>query len=181
VQLVDFTAQAQAGGVNLAWHTASEVNSDRFDIERSLDGNTFAKLGALVARGTTTQAQAYAFRDAQLPSGAATLYYRLRQVDLDGSAHYSPVRTVAVAGSAVAFGAAAYPNPWAGELHVQLVGLSAEPLSFALYDALGKLVLAHTTASAQQVELPQVGGLPAGVYYLRISQGAARQVVKLTH
>lgn len=181
VALVDFTAQAQGGGVNLAWHTASEVGSDRFDIERSLDGSTFTTLGAVAAHGTTTQPQAYSYRDARLPSGAPVLYYRLRQVDLDGSVHFSPVRSVAVAVGAVAFGAEAYPNPWAGELHVQLVGTSAEPLSLLLYDALGKLVLAHTTASAPQVELPGVGGLPAGVYYLRISQGTQRQVVKLTH
>jgi hypothetical protein len=181
VQLLDFTAQTQGAGVALAWHTASEVGSDRFDIERSLDGSTFAKLGAVAAHGTTTQAQAYAYLDARLPSGAPVLYYRLRQVDLDGSAHYSPVRSVAVPNDGGAFGATVYPNPWADELHVQLVGLSTEPLSFSLYDALGKLVRSHTTASAQQVALPAVGSLPAGVYYLRISQGSARQVVKLTH
>jgi hypothetical protein len=180
VALVDFTAQAQGGGVSLAWHTASEVGSDRFDVERSTDGTTFGKLGAVAAHGTTTQAHAYAFRDAQLPSGATMLYYRLRQVDLDGSVHFSPVRSVAIAMSAVAFGAEVYPNPWVGELHVQLAGIGAEPISFLLYDALGKLVRSHTTASAQQVVLPAATDLPTGVYYLRISQGAARQVVKLT-
>jgi hypothetical protein len=181
VVLVDFTAQAQGTGVNLAWRTASEAGSDRFDLERSLDGTTFTKFGTVAAHGTTTQAHAYAFRDAQLPAGAGTLYYRLRQVDLDGTFSFSPVRSVAVAAAAVAFGAEVYPNPWADELHVQLAGVGTEPLSFALYDAVGKLVLSHTTASAQQVVLPAVGSLPAGVYTLRISQGSQRQVVKLTH
>jgi hypothetical protein len=181
VQLVDFTAQVQGTGVNLAWRTASEAGSDRFDIERSLDGAAFTKLGMVAAQGTTSQAHAYAFRDVQLPNGAATLYYRLRQVDLDGTYTFSPVRVVQVAAAAVAFGAEVYPNPWADELHVQLVGLSTEPLHFALYDAVGKLVLSHATASAQQVALPAVGSLPAGVYTLRISQGQQQRVVKLTH
>jgi hypothetical protein len=181
VVLTDFTAQALGGGVQLAWHTASEVGSDRFDIERSFDGGTFATLGAVAARGTTTQAQAYSFFDKQVPSSAAVLYYRLRQVDLDGSAHYSPVRVVALAAGAATFEAAAYPNPWADALHVQLAGFSAEPVSLALYNAVGQLVRSHTTASAALLELPAVGGLPAGVYTLRVSQGSARQVLKLVH
>ena len=181
VQLTDFTAQALGAGVSLAWHTASEVNSDHFDIERSLDGSTFAKLGAVAAHGTTSQAQAYAFRDAQLPGGAAVLYYRLRQVDLDGSAHFSPVRSVAVAAAGVAFGAEVYPNPWADVLHVQLTGLGTGPVSFALYDAVGRLVLSHTAASTGQLALPGVAALPSGVYSLRISHAGQQQVVKLTH
>ena len=181
VQLVDFTAQAVSGGVALAWHTASEVNSDKFEIERSLDGATFIKLGTVAAHGTTTQAQAYTFRDAQLPTGVSVLYYRLRQVDFGGAATFSPVRSVALPVGAVAFGAEVYPNPWAGELHVRLSGFSAEPVSLVLYDALGQRVRSHTTASAEQLTLPSVADLPNGAYVLHISQGSARQVVKLAH
>jgi hypothetical protein len=181
VQLVDFTARALAGGVALAWHTASEVNSDKFEVERSLDGATFAKLGTVAAHGTTTQAQAYTYRDAQLPTGTTVLYYRLRQVDFGGAATFSPVRSVALPTTAVAFGAEVYPNPWAGELHVRLSGFSPEPVSFVLYDALGQRVRSHTTASAEQLTLPGVADLPGGAYVLHISQGSARQVVKLAH
>lgn len=181
VQLTDFTAQALGAAVNLAWHTASEVNSDHFDIERSLDGATFAKLGAVAAQGTTSQAHAYAFRDAQLPSGAAVLYYRLRQVDLDGTAHFSPVRSVALVAATATFGAEVYPNPWADALNVQLTGLGTGPVSFSLYDAVGRLVLSYTTASTGQLALPGVAALPSGVYSLRISHEGRQQVVKLAH
>jgi hypothetical protein len=181
VQLVGFTAKAQGAAVALAWYTASEVNSDRFDIERSTDGTTFSKLGAVAAQGTTSQAHAYGFRDMALPAGAAVLYYRLRQVDLDGSAHYSPVRAVALAAGAAAWGAEAYPNPWREQLHVQLAGLGAGPVGLVLYDALGKQVLSHTATSGQLVVLPDAGRLPAGVYYLRIKQEGQQQVIKLTH
>ncbi|HET9502618.1 MAG TPA: T9SS type A sorting domain-containing protein [Hymenobacter sp.] len=181
VQLTAFTAQLRQAGVDVAWHTASEVNSAHFEIERSLDGRTFARLGTVAAGGTTSQARAYAFRDAQLPAGASTLYYRLRQVDLDGSAHYSPVRAVALAAGGVAFGAEAYPNPWADELHVRLAGFGPEPVRLALYDATGRLVLSHTAAAAEQLALPGAATLPGGVYALRISQGSQQLVVKLAH
>jgi hypothetical protein len=90
VTLLDFTAQLQGGAVALAWHTASEVNSARFEVQRSLDGTSFKTLGRVTARGTSTTDTTYPYRDATLPAGASQLYYRLRQVDLNGTATYSP-------------------------------------------------------------------------------------------
>jgi hypothetical protein len=66
---------------------------------------------------------------------------------------------------------------------VQLVGRGTGPLTLTLYDALGQALFTQQAAAtgAQQLELSAAAGLPGGVYFLRISQGNQRQVVKLTH
>ncbi|HET9502620.1 MAG TPA: LamG-like jellyroll fold domain-containing protein [Hymenobacter sp.] len=174
VRLLDFAAQPQGAAVGLSWHTASEKNSTRFDIERSLDGVAFAKLGTVAAQGTTTQAHAYAFRDAQLPAGANALYYRLRQVDADGTFAFSPVRTVRVADGRASAGLLALaPNP----THAG-AALSGAPAGVAVQvlDALGRTVYATTTTAEGTATLALPAGLPGGVYIVR----AGTQVARLT-
>jgi hypothetical protein len=113
VELTSFTATPVANqtAMRLAWATASEKNSQAFEVERSLDGRTFTRIGTVAAASTSSSAHTYGLLDAQLPAGAALLYYRLRQVDLDGMFSYSPVHTVALTGAAA--GLALYPRPTA--------------------------------------------------------------------
>jgi len=175
VQLLDFTAQPQGSAVNLAWHTASEKNSARFDIERSLDGTTFSKLGAVAANGTTTVAHSYSFRDAQLPLGATTLYYRLRQIDLDGTYAFSPVRVVGVAGAGSTSTLALFPNPT--QAAATLTGAPAQ-VAVQVLDALGRVVYTTTTAADGTASLDLPASLPSGVYVVRAGTQAARLTVE---
>jgi endoglucanase Acf2 len=172
VTLLDFTAQTQGNAVALAWHTASEVNTARFEVERSLDGTAFTTLGSVAARGTSTVASAYASRDASLPAGASQLYYRLRQVDQDGTATYSPVRTVALA---AAGGLALFPNP--ARTSATLTG--AKPgTAVQLLDALGRTVATTTADAAGVATLRLPAGLPSGVYVVRAGLQALRLLVQ---
>jgi hypothetical protein len=173
VVLTQFTATAVGpAAVRLAWATALEVNSHSFEVERSLDGMTFAKLGTLAATGTSSTARAYAFTDAALPAGASRLYYRLRQVDQDGTAHYSPVRAVALTGAAA--GLSLYPNPAPGGA-ATLTG--AQPGTVvAVLDALGRPVATALADASGTAALP--GGLAPGVYVVRAGQQAHRLTVE---
>ena len=84
VELTAFTAVAQGPGtVRLAWATATERNSARFEVERSPDGRGFTRIGTVAAAGSSRRPRTYELLDAQLPVGAARLYYRLKQVDSD--------------------------------------------------------------------------------------------------
>ena len=173
VVLLDFTAQPQGAAVNLAWHTASELNSSKFEIERSQDGRTFGKIGTVAAQGTTSQAHSYAFRDAQLPGGATTLYYRLRQVDADGTFSFSPVRIVTVGGAAEPL--ALFPNPTHGA--ATLTGAPAQ-VAVQVLDAVGRVVYTTTTAADGTASLDLPAGLPSGVYVVRAGTQAARLTVE---
>ena len=175
VELTDFTAQVQGdGAVRVAWSTASEKNTDRFEVERGTDGRAFERIGTVAAAGSNSAAQAYVLLDRRLPAGADRLYYRLRQVDLDGTASYSPVRTVAKpANSTAGFSAlAVYPNPTSGR--VQVSGLLAgSPVQ--VRDALGRVVSTATApADGSELTLTLPAGLAAGVYVVQSGGHAVR-------
>ena len=91
VVLVSFTARAQGGGdVALAWRTASEKNSARFEVERSTNGTAFAPIGTVPAAGSSSAPRSYVWTDRTVPAQAALLYYRLRQVDTDSASPTLP-------------------------------------------------------------------------------------------
>jgi hypothetical protein len=168
VQLTSFGATRAASGVQVAWATASEKNSDYFVVERSLDGRTFTGFGRTGAHGITAQSHAYASFDAAAP--AALLYYRLRQVDLDGTMAFSPVVTVAASDGATAEFALA-PNP----AHESLGFITAAPTPYTVRNTLGQLMHSGTTATGTNTLL--VSELPAGVYFFEL-HGAAGRVVR---
>lgn len=153
VQLAAFTAQAAPGGrgTRLAWTTASEVNNAYFDVERSLDGVTYTKLGTVAGQGSKTTATSYTFADQDdnaRPVGPA--YYRLRQVDADGTAAYSPVRTVSWGELGAAGRASLYPNPAQAQATLDLSALPASAsYQVQVLDATGRLVQRLAVAGGQ--------------------------------
>ncbi|MGI4874198.1 MAG: beta strand repeat-containing protein [Janthinobacterium lividum] len=167
VSLTSFTAARNGSSVALTWTTASEQNSARFEVERSLDGLSFANVATVAAHGTSLVPLNYATLDRNAPTAA--LYYRLRLVDADGSSAYSAV--VVVAGNAGEV--ALTPNP----AHDQVRLVTDVPTAYVLRSALGQVVLSGTTqAGATTVELR---GLAAGVYFVELHTSAGRVVRKL--
>ena len=173
VALTTFTATAEgSAAVRLAWATASEKNSAWFEVERSLDGASFARIGTVAAAGTTATAHAYGLTDAALPAGASVLYYRLRQVDLDGTFSYSPVRVVALSTGWLAL----FPNPAHGGA-ATLTGVAAGQ-AVQVLDAVGRLVLSATADASGTAALALPAGLPGGVYVVRAGAQALRLTVE---
>ena len=175
VELTAFTATAAGPvAVRLAWATASEKNSQAFEVERSADGVGFARIGTVAAAGSSSAARSYELLDKQLPAGARLLYYRLKQVDADGTFRYSPVRTVAPKGAAA--GLALYPNPAPGGA-ATLTG--ARPgTAVWVYDALGREVTHATTDATGTAALALPAGTPTGVYVVRVGARAVRLTVE---
>ncbi len=108
VDLVAFSAVNAGQQVLVSWQTATELNSAWFAVERSADGLEFAEIARVAAAGTTSEPRDYTHYDDSPLSGVS--YYRLRQLDLDGTEDYS--RTVAVqrASQDIAAGYL-WPNP----------------------------------------------------------------------
>ncbi len=168
VRLVEFTATASGpAAARLAWTTASEINSQRFEVERSLDGGNYLKIGELAAVGSSGTRRTYAYQDEAAPTGQ--LYYRLRQVDQDGMATYSPVRSVTLGGAP---SLALHPNPTRGAatLHGVTPGQVVQVI-----DALGRPVAVATADAAGTAAL---GGLAPGLYLVRAGRAAVRLVVE---
>ena len=175
VELAAFTATAEGpAAVRLAWATASEKNSASFDVERSPNGVQFDRLGTVAAAGSSSAARSYALLDAKLPAGTALLYYRLKQVDLDGTFSYSPVRTVALKGAVA--GLSLYPNPAHGGAATLTGALPGTVVT--VFDALGRVVLVAPADATGTAALALPAGLPTGVYVVRAGTRALRLAVE---
>ncbi|MCC3159827.1 T9SS type A sorting domain-containing protein [Hymenobacter sp. 15J16-1T3B] len=182
VVLLSFTAEREGEAALLRWATAQERNSAYFAVESSPDGRTFREIGRIGARGTSTQRSEYQLRDANLSRYAAPLvYYRLRQVDQDGTATLSEVRTLAGPAGAELL-VQAYPNPTATASTLLIRAAQAGPATLRLTDALGRTVLQrelHLTAGNQRLELPEAAHWPPGVYALLLRQAGQLRTLRL--
>jgi uncharacterized delta-60 repeat protein len=176
VELVAFTAVAKGTNVQLNWRTASEKNSARFEVERSLDGQEFTKIGELAGQDSKASPTDYSYLDplSLLPAYPPTRYYRLRQVDLDGTASYSPVRAVTFPHSSIP-SFTFYPNP--AHAAVTVAGIAAGT-QVEVFDAVGRVVAQATADASGTAQLALPGGLPAGVYVVRSGASALRLAVE---
>lgn len=131
IELTSWSAEPMSHAIKLSWSTASERNSDRFIIERSLDTDVWEPIGEVISAGNSSIPVDYIWNDLFPDDG--TNYYRLRQIDLDGSQDLST--TVAVDWSDMDISPLFYPNPAAPGQLITAVG------TVLVFDALGKELL----------------------------------------
>ncbi len=132
VQLVDFSGVHESTGNKLQWFTEFEQNNSRFEVERSNDGNSFITVGTIAGNGNSNTRKAYNFSDR---SGLSTVnYYRLKQVDADGHAQYSPTIVLKSANKSIDI----YPNPATDVLKIKVGSNNISPSSIHLQDVSGK-------------------------------------------
>ncbi|MBD2713432.1 T9SS type A sorting domain-containing protein [Microvirga sp. STR05] len=184
VELIEFTAERQGDDGLLRWATASEKNNDRFEVEASADGSTFRRIGQVQGHGTTSQRHDYRLLDLNLARyQASPVYYRLRQVDQDGTETLSPVRTVQVPGATPKLLAETFPNPHhAGKLTLRVQALEAGFVTLKVHEATGRVLWQETRAVQagwNEQPLSRAAELPAGLYLLSVQQAGQQQVVKL--
>ena len=178
VELTAFVGKWTNGAADLSWTTATEKNSSYFVVERSTSGEAaFKAVGQVAAAGGSTSPRAYKHRDADAGHLDVTaLYYRLRQVDLDGTEAFSPVVVVKVnkAGAAPQF--EAYPNPVPGAQAVQVrfVNMPAGGGLVQTYSEMGQLV------SQQPIDGTTTGlALPTlapGLYHLVLCDAVGQRL-----
>ncbi len=192
VELSSFAAVAGPGAVvRLSWTTLSEVNNYGFEVQRSASATgTFVALpgGFVAGHGTTVVPQSYAFVDSSAPAG--TWYYRLRQIDLSGTSHYSDPVSVNVVSGAVASGPApaAYalfqnsPNPFNPSTTIRFDLASDGDVSLIVYTMLGqpvsRLVSGRRAAGSYSV-VWDASGVASGVYFYRLQAGNFARTKKL--
>jgi hypothetical protein len=123
----------------LTWTTASEINTNRFEIERSLDAQHWTTIGSVPAKGTTATISAYNFDDLNPATGYN--YYRLKTIDNDGTFEYSWIVPINVADNGGGNGITQiFPNPTQGTLNVWLTSTQDQTAVFHVYDVLGRAI-----------------------------------------
>jgi hypothetical protein len=167
VRLIKFDARTLNATPHLAWRTASEVNNAYFVVERSVDGTHFEPLAQLGGQGSSQQEVNYAYLDQGAQALAApVLYYRLRQVDLDGTASLSPVRVVKWQVAPLQE-LRCYPNPGHGRLSLDLTEWPATACRLELLDLTGRSHYAQTLVGGEVHHLT-LASLAAGTYVLKV-------------
>ena len=163
VELTQFTARANNDLVTLDWQTASEASSDFFEVQRSSDNRDFESIGELSAAGESVELLDYQFTDREPLKG--TSYYRLRQVDYDGSEYFSKVVSVVLETPVVV---SVFPNPTVGMLQVQFEEETGTDAQITLSDARGKILRNVVIGNTYNHEL-NLETYPSGMYFLRIT------------
>ncbi len=173
VALTAFAAERKGADAQLTWTTATERNSRGFEVQVATQADgAFRTLGFVPSQNPTSTAPLrYTFLDTERGK-ADTRYYRLRMLDLEGTADVSPVKTVLFDGTKAEV--TAVPNPFRTSLQVRVTAPAAGTATLTLTDALGRTVLTQTApvavgANTLTPHLP--AALARGAYLLTTTVG----------
>jgi hypothetical protein len=167
VELTEFGARRPGARpvVELKWTTAQEQRNAGFEVQRRDEGQSeFRRVGYVPGGGTRTAPRQYQFQDDNDFHGLS--YYRLRQLDEDGTASLSAVRPVPGLSAGAAFSLAAFPRPASHWLTLEAAGKLPAGLSLTLFAADGRVVRREAYGPSARRRL-DVQGLPNGWYWLR--------------
>jgi hypothetical protein len=178
VELMSFTVRCINNKTILEWVTATEQNCNRFELEKSLDGKAFKKFGTVGGNNNSITTIRYSFTDEN--PGGSVVYYRLKQVDHDGTFALSKIVTARFTSlNKPEF--TLYPNPASGNIRVMADVNQSESAVIVLRDALGRMVGKEMKAnliSGQNILTLETAGLNAGLYFVQISTGSHHQTLK---
>ena len=174
VELVSFSAQVDGEIVNLKWRTETEVNNYGFDIERAVNPRAnqqeWTAIGFIEGHGNSNSPKDYSFVDSDL-SGINIIYYRLKQIDNDGTYEYShEVEVSFISHDKYSLGQN-YPNPFNPSTKIHYKIAQSEFVNLSVYNVLGKevVVLVNEIQSPGTYSVVfSADNLPGGVYFYKL-------------
>ncbi|PIB35876.1 hypothetical protein BFP72_10955 [Reichenbachiella sp. 5M10] len=184
VDLISFEGVLVNQNVELIWKTASELNNDYFEIQRSSDGETFETIGNILGNGTTSNLSQYSYLDEQPYFGQS--YYRLVQVDFDGQTTTYSAILINNDSYHTGVDMLIYPNPTTVDnIKVRFTtGDENSPVYLAIYSLTGHLIYQQTyqdlPLGTSDIDLSELRHLQSGLYHLIIQQGDNKIVEKLS-
>ena len=180
VELVSFTSSIINNTVNLNWITATELNNSGFDIEKSSDNTSWNKIGFVNGNGTSTEIHNYSFVDQSPVSGKS--YYRLKQIDFDGSFEYSSIIEV-VFGTVAEFALEQnYPNPFNPTTKINFSIKEKGNVELKVFDLLGSEIATlvnEEKAPGNYEVFFDASELSSGIYLYSIKSGNFVQTRKM--
>lgn len=183
VELVRFTADLIDNQVELNWTTSSELNNEYFEVQRSTNGENYDTIGEIDGSGTTNEFVNYQFIDSHPYYGLS--YYRLVQVDYDGTRNVHAPVTVNNEGYKSGIEVSVFPNP-TNSNNVNLRFASGDEntiLQISIYDLSGNLIYLEETAPTlgiSDIHLNIRGEIQAGIYLVTVQQGNNKLIKRLS-
>jgi len=180
VELTSFTATSNGKEVILNWSTATEINNQLFEVQRSFEGNDFATIGFVNGKGTTTERQDYSYSDKNLTDGK--YFYRLKQIDYLGRYEYSDIVAVDYRAFKDYLLEQNYPNPFNP---TTTIGFGIKEKSFVkvviinnIGEEVAVVVNEEMESGFHSVEFNAVN-LPSGVYFYQLRAGEFTSMKKM--
>ena len=173
VELVQFNADCQNNGtVKLSWTTASEINNDYFDVQKSFDASDFFSIGTVAGNGNSNTINYYEFIDEE----SGTAYYRLKQVDFDGKFDYSDV--VVASCKTDNFEIKAYDN-FSG-FAVQVLANFSDKVTIEIVDTRGRLIASKSVNIIEGMNNFQLDeNISTGIYFIRLNGEKMNESLKV--
>lgn len=158
-----FTVNKTGSDVVIAWTTSNEINNNNFEVQRSVDGSNWSSIAVVMGAGNSTNVQQYKYTDKNVQ--AATVYYRIRQVDIDGNFSFSAIKSI------TNISASANAKIYSAGKTVRIEAANAPAMTVRVFTTNGQLV-------AQQ-NFQQVNGTVAlnnfnastGIYVVQATDG----------
>ena len=176
VSLTEFKAKAVGNRAILTWSTASEINNQGFEIEKSLDGTQFDKLGFAKGNGNSNILLSYIFSDENFNQ---TAFYRLKQVDFDGKIEYS--RIVQLEKTKIGT-IKIYPNPITNNANftIEFAVESKDVVDVILIDISGRVVFQnkYDNTASTVINIP-TQDLARGLYFVKVQNGLNVNIKKV--
>ena len=182
VELLTFNATPVNNQVNVTWSTATEINNDHFELERSSDAKNFEAIAEVKGAGNSSSLKNYEYNDKFPLSGVS--YYRLKQVDFNGKFTFSNIATVHFGGANNDINTLSIePNPFADMMKLQFSTADAGRAQISIMDLTGKVIYTQNSDYAQgnNAITINVENLAAGVYTLQMQYDnniTTRKIVK---
>ena len=186
VELTSFTAFNNGTYINLVWSTSTETNNQRFEVQRRMmnagETGDWITVGFREGKGTTTRLQNYSYTDNITGINAASLQYRLKQVDFNGSHSFSRILTInnlAPNGFTLEQN---YPNPFNNSTTIKYSVAKSALVTLTVYNTLGEeiavLVNEVQAVGSYNVAL-SAKELPSGIYLYKLKTGNSVKIKKM--
>ena len=167
VKLSAFNGRYANGTAYLDWQTSQEINTARFELLRSFDGMRFNSIATIRSAGNSNSVRGYNYRDNTAGTGKY-VYYRLKQIDLDGKSTLSNIIRLALGENT---GMDIFPNPFSSQFTVSFSSPVAANATLMLRNSTGQIVYQRnlqTTKGNNSFALNQLPALPQGTYYVQV-------------
>lgn len=161
VTLISFNAIKENNTANLSWSTSSEVNSNRFEIQQSVDAKQWKVVGTVASYQNSTIRQNYTFNHSNPAAGDN--YYRLKMIDNDETFAFSTIKTLTFDQS---LSLTLYPNPVSDELKLDINDWTTVK-KIQIYNLNGSIVF---DAGIKVTDKINVQNLSSGVYLVNVAK-----------
>ncbi|MDQ2718644.1 MAG: T9SS type A sorting domain-containing protein [Bacteroidota bacterium] len=182
LKLLSFSAQAIKNDVQLQWQSVSENNLKQYEIERSVDGNSFYKINT-VFPSLTSGIKNYSYTDLEVRkhfSSISLFYYRLKSIDLDNKFIFTNIQSVGFPKKPGII--KIFPNPFNNKIEISVNALKDDYLNAAITTVSGKTVLnskIKVFKGLSEISLKNLEILPKGIYFLKITMGDETETYKI--